>query len=78
MIQEKVDLFGPDRCMVALNWWKDAAMSDSDGLGSIGPSPLQFIRFLATKCFAKYSADEREMMFVGTAKKFYRLGQRAT
>ena len=73
LIQETVITFGPNRCMVALNWRKDAATSDSDGLSQVGPSPLELIQWLNQSCFVDYSSEERQMLFAGTAKRFYRL-----
>jgi hypothetical protein len=39
-IEETVGLLGTDRCMGALNWWKDGAAADSDVVGDIGPDPI--------------------------------------
>ena len=65
-------LFGANRCMVGLNWWRDAAMSDSDGRSTVGPTPLEFIACLST-FFEDYSDDDQHRLFVGTAREFYRI-----
>ena len=74
LVRYTVGLFGPHRCMVGLNWWKNAAMSDADGLSDVGPSPVQFLQhcgqdFLANDC----SDDDRRQLFCETAKRFYRI-----
>ncbi|GKY99206.1 hypothetical protein MPSEU_000876000 [Mayamaea pseudoterrestris] len=73
LVQEAVETFGPSRCMVGLNWWRDASTSDEGGDGSVGPTPLEFLHFLASKCFGNYSDEDRYMLFAGTAKRFYKL-----
>ena len=70
LVRETVRMFGPDRCMVGLNWWKDAATSDSDGLSSIGPSPQQFLEHCANKFFVHFSEEDLQKLFCGTAQKF--------
>jgi predicted TIM-barrel fold metal-dependent hydrolase len=71
LVLETVNLFGPKRCMVALNWWKSAANADADGLSDVGPDPVQFLRYMAS-FFEGYSEEDREQLFVGTARRFYR------
>jgi len=71
LVQETVTLFGAKRCMVALNWWKDAAMADSDGRSSVGPDPVEYIQHLVS-FFEEYSEEEQRRLFVGTAREFYR------
>lgn len=73
LVREVVALFGPRRCMVGLNWWKDAATSDADGLSDTGPSPVEFWQFCANDCFADYSEEDRHQLFSGTAQRFYRI-----
>lgn len=70
LVRETVTLFGPRRCMVALNWWKDAPCSDSDGLSDVGPSPVQFCEKIHS-FFEGYSDEDKQRMFVGTARDFY-------
>ena len=72
LVRETVALFGANRCMVGLNWWKDAAMSDSDGRSVVGPDPLQYVTTLAM-FFAGYSDEDQDRLFVGTAREFYRI-----
>jgi predicted TIM-barrel fold metal-dependent hydrolase len=72
LVQEILVLFGPQRCMVALNWYKNAAVSDSDGLSDVGPTPLEYVEFI-TSCLEGYSEEDRDWVFYGTAKKFYRI-----
>jgi predicted TIM-barrel fold metal-dependent hydrolase len=69
LVRETVDLFGPHRCMVALNWWKDAATSDSGGSSATGPDPVQYLR-LVSWMLDGYSDHERHRMFCGTAQEF--------
>lgn len=71
LVQETVTLFGPKRCMVALNWWNDAAMSDSDGRSAVGPDPVKYIQYMAS-FFEEYTEEERHRLFVGTAREFYK------
>jgi len=72
LVLETVRMFGPGRCMVESNWWASAAASDSDFLSDAAPSAAELIQKLST-WFADFSDEEREMLFSGTAKKFYRL-----
>ena len=72
LIHETIELFGPNRCMVALNWWKDGATSDADGMSSVGPDPVEFLRYMSS-FFDEYSEDDRHRLFVGTGREFYRV-----
>jgi predicted TIM-barrel fold metal-dependent hydrolase len=72
LVQEVLALFGPQRCMAALNWWKSAAVSDSDFLSDVGPTPLEYVAFV-TSCLESYSEEDRDWVFYGTAKEFYRI-----
>lgn len=67
---EIVDMFGPQRCMVATNWWLDARMSDSDGLDSVGPTQVQLLE-RTSDWFKNYSTEERDFLFWKTAEQFY-------
>jgi predicted TIM-barrel fold metal-dependent hydrolase len=69
-VLEIVNLFGVNRCMVALNWWKDAATSDSDGKSDVGPDPVTFLQNMSD-FFKEYSDQDRKRLFTGTAKEFY-------
>jgi predicted TIM-barrel fold metal-dependent hydrolase len=70
LVRETVDLFGPHRCMVALNWYLDGAASDADGLSDVGPNPVQFLQLMSS--FLKdYSDEDRQRLFAGTAREFY-------
>ena len=71
LVQEVVAMFGAQRCMVGLNWWKDGATSDADGLSDVGPSPVEFLQHCAN-FFASYTEAERRSLFSETARKFYR------
>jgi predicted TIM-barrel fold metal-dependent hydrolase len=73
LIEETVDLFGTDRCMVALNWWKDGATADSDGASNIGPDPVQFVELMSGYFLAKYSSIDRQKMFAGNARRSIKL-----
>ena len=72
LVVETVQLFGPQRCMVATNWWKSAALSDSDGHSNVGPSPVQLVNYL-TDFLSEFSDQERDYMFSGTARSFYKI-----
>lgn len=72
LVQEVLTLFTPRRCMVAWNWWKDAEASDSDFLSDIGPTPVEYLEFMA-ECLEPYSEEDRDCVFYGTAKEFYRI-----
>uniref|UniRef100_A0A6U3RVF6 Amidohydrolase-related domain-containing protein n=1 Tax=Ditylum brightwellii TaxID=49249 RepID=A0A6U3RVF6_9STRA len=72
LVRETIELFGPQRCMVATNWWANAAMSDADGLSKVGPDAVclceKFVSF-----FDGYSNVDLQRLFSGTAKCFYRI-----
>lgn len=72
LVREVVTLFGADRCMVALNWWKDAATSDADGRSARGPSPVEYLQH-CSNFFAEFSQADRDQLFYGTARQFYRI-----
>jgi predicted TIM-barrel fold metal-dependent hydrolase len=71
LARETVELFGANRCMVALNWHMDGAISDACGLSDVGPDPVQFLRYMSS-FFQDYSKKDRQRLFVGTAREFYR------
>ena len=73
LVQETVEIFGPERCMVATNWYANAAASDSDGLSDVGPDILQFIELIYGFLKDDYSEEELDRMFCTTAKEFYNL-----
>lgn len=72
LVSETVALFGPQRCMVATNFWKNAALSDSDGLSDMGPNAEQLVTHL-NEFLSDYSQKDRESIFCGTAKSFYKV-----
>ncbi len=72
LVREIVALFGPQRCMIATNFWKNPAMSDSDGLSDIGPNAVQFLTLL-NDFLSDYSETDRLAIFCGTAKSFYKV-----
>lgn len=71
LCREVVELFGTGRCMIALNWWKDGACSDADGLSDVGPGPVEFVQYMSD-FFDDYSEKDRNRLFVGTAREFYK------
>jgi predicted TIM-barrel fold metal-dependent hydrolase len=72
LVLEVVELFSPQRCMIALNWWKSGAVSDADFLSDVGPSAVEYLQYMSS--FLKdYSDQERQRMFCGTAQEFYRM-----
>ena len=72
LCQETVQLFGPERCMIATNWWNNAASADSDGLSDIGPTAAEYLEYMID-FFAGLTDYERQRLFSGTAKEFYRI-----
>ncbi len=71
LVIETVDIFGPDRCMVATNFWKDAATSDSDWLSDIAPHPVQYIELIYGFLKDKYSDEDLDKVFSKTASIVY-------
>ena len=74
LVRETLQLFTPQRCMVAFNWWKNAAVSDSDFLSTVGPTPMEYVEFIV-ECLEGYSEEEKDRVFYGTAVEFYRLDE---
>jgi len=72
LVLEVVGMFGPDRCMVALNWHIDAAIADSDGLHEKGPDPQQFLEQCAW-FFEDLTDRDRQRLFCDTARQFYKI-----
>ena len=72
LCQEIVQLFGPERCMIGTNWWKDAGSSDSDGLSEDGPTAAEYLEFMLD-FFSGLTLEEQQSLFAGTAKNFYRI-----
>eukprot|EP00565_Helicotheca_tamesis_P007249 CAMPEP_0185741276 /NCGR_PEP_ID=MMETSP1171-20130828/38871_1 /TAXON_ID=374046 /ORGANISM="Helicotheca tamensis, Strain CCMP826" /LENGTH=349 /DNA_ID=CAMNT_0028413235 /DNA_START=1365 /DNA_END=2414 /DNA_ORIENTATION=+ len=72
LVRETVNLFGPRRCMVATNWWANAALSDADGLSDVGPDAPCLCKKIAS-FFDGYSDVEMQRLFAGTAKEFYKI-----
>jgi len=58
--------------MIAWNYWKNDAVSDSDFLSEVGPSPVEYLEFIC-ECLEGYSEEDRDAVFYGTAKRFYRI-----
>ena len=73
VVRETVQLFGPQRCMVATNFWKNAALSDSDGLSEVGPDAVQLLTLL-NDFLSDYSDEDLQWIFCKTAQSFYRAG----
>lgn len=73
LVRETVDLFTPQRCMVAWNWWKNGAVSDSDFLSDVGPSPTELLEYMLSFFDGYYTEQEQDRLFYGTAKEFYRV-----
>jgi len=72
LVRETVEIFGPERCMVATNFWKDAAMSDSDGLSSVGPDAVRYLELIHS-FLEDCPEKDIEKIFCMTAKEFYNL-----
>ena len=73
LVKETVEVFGPERCMVASNFWYNAAMSDSDGLSDVGPEVLRFLELIHGFLKDDYSEEDIDRIFCKTAKEFYGL-----
>ncbi|KAG7338059.1 amidohydrolase [Nitzschia inconspicua] len=71
LVWETVTLFGPKRCMVATNFWKDAATSDADGMSDVGPDPVQFMELVYGFLKDDVSDEDLECIFSKTAASFY-------
>ena len=74
LVLETVEMFGPKRCMFALNWYLGASISDNDGLGSIGPNPIELTDYMSN-WLANYSDEDREWIFSKTAETVYKFGE---
>lgn len=72
LVRETVDIFGASRCMVAWNWHVNAAISDADALSDVGPDAVELLEKL-NWFFEGYSDKDKDMLFAGTAKEFYRI-----
>lgn len=72
LCQETVELFGPERCMIGTNWWHDAPRSDSGSLGNHGPSAEEYLDYMLD-FFRGLTIEEQQMLFAGTAKRFYQI-----
>mmetsp|Transcript_17714 Transcript_17714/g.35348 ORF Transcript_17714/g.35348 Transcript_17714/m.35348 type:complete len:397 (-) Transcript_17714:270-1460(-) len=70
LCQETVEMFGPERCMVATNWFADAVAADSDGVGETGPRADEYLEYMM-EFFTALTLEEKRMLFGGTAKEFY-------
>ena len=68
-----LDWFGPQRCMVALNWHISAPISDTGGEGSTGPSPVEFITLLSRLLPAELTLEQRNDIFADNACRFYKI-----
>jgi predicted TIM-barrel fold metal-dependent hydrolase len=71
LVREVVDLFSPQRCMVALNWWKSGPVSDADFMSDVGPNPVELLQLMSF-FFEGYSEEDRQRLFCGTAREFYK------
>jgi len=72
LVRETIDLFGPNRCMVAWNWHVNGAVSDADNLSTVGPDAVELLEMFMW-FFEGYEKEQTERLFAGTAKEFYRL-----
>jgi predicted TIM-barrel fold metal-dependent hydrolase len=72
LVRETVEMFGPERCMIASNYWKDASMSDSDGMSDVGPDVVRLLELLY-EFLKDYSDHDLDHIFSRTASKFYNL-----
>ena len=72
LVMETIELFGVERCMLATNWWGGPSPSDSDKLSDVGVGALELLEKVGG-WVEGLGEKEKEMLFWGTAKKFYRL-----
>ena len=72
LVLETVEMFGPRRCMFELNWYTDASTSDNDGLGTVGPSPVELTEYMS-EWLSDYTDGDRDYIFAKTAEKFYNI-----
>ena len=75
LVRLTVELFGPNRCMVACNWHVNGAVSDADSMSEVGPDAVELLKMLLW-FFEGYEKDQMGRFFAGTAKDFYRLDYR--
>jgi predicted TIM-barrel fold metal-dependent hydrolase len=73
LVRETISMFGVSRCMVAWNWHVNGAVSDGDGGSNIGPNAVELLEKFVW-FFEGYNEEDKEWLFSGTAKEFYRLG----
>lgn len=71
LVLETIELFGPERCSVNLNWWLDASTSDNDGTGTVGPEPVEFLEKTFEWFASTTTAEEREWLYWKTGETFY-------
>ena len=72
LVRETVKIFGPERCMLASNFWKDPVMSDSDGLSDVGPEVIRLLE-LVHGFLKDYSEKDIDRIYCTNAKEFYNL-----
>eukprot|EP00574_Skeletonema_japonicum_P001679 CAMPEP_0201741388 /NCGR_PEP_ID=MMETSP0593-20130828/46787_1 /ASSEMBLY_ACC=CAM_ASM_000672 /TAXON_ID=267983 /ORGANISM="Skeletonema japonicum, Strain CCMP2506" /LENGTH=355 /DNA_ID=CAMNT_0048235723 /DNA_START=45 /DNA_END=1112 /DNA_ORIENTATION=+ len=72
LVRETIDLFGANRCMVAWNWHMSGAVSDSDGMSDVGPDAVELLDKFCW-FFEGYSKEDKDRLFAGNAKEFYRI-----
>ena len=72
LVRETVELFGAKRCMVAWNWHVNGAVSDGDNLSQVGPDAVELLDKFCW-FFEGYSDKDKDLLFAGTAKEFYRI-----
>lgn len=74
LVQEVIEKFGPSRCMFASNWHLTPGVSDSDGILEDGPTfPELYAKYASW--VENFTEEEQQMMFAGTAAKFYRIDE---
>ena len=73
LVLEVIDLFGAERCMFNSNFHINGAVSDSDGIMDSGPSIVELYNRFHSWVEHVLTANEQELLFFRTAKKFYRI-----
>jgi len=72
IVRETVEMFGPERTMIATNYWKDSVTSDNDGMSDVGPDAVTLLELLYG-FLNDYSEDDLDHIFSKTASRFYNL-----
>jgi predicted TIM-barrel fold metal-dependent hydrolase len=79
LVLEVIDLFGPQRCMFASNWWGPLSDSDrsssssSSSSGGSGPISMCELYSKYQQWVSHMSVEDQRALFASTAAKFYKI-----